>query len=612
MTGIDSMLHPTFEALSAHADAAHDVASASRVGRHVARCERCRAEVAEIRALGEAARAVEVSGPPTDLWSRIERAAAGPRPASARVVSMGTVADGPMPMARRHRGLAAAALVIGAALAAVALWPQPASLQAAGPSRLSFTPARPIPGGVVTVRYVPPTSMSDASRLVLLGRFARPAGQYPPPVGGRVVAELADSLGELVRSTDGAYAGTIRLPANFLAVSLAVREPRADRLDLDGFAPWLVIGGTPAGGPSLRSLLAAIDTRALPFGPGPSLRTRQPVDVADSLKRYFPRHPAGWAYTRSYGLARGRFDFLRFFETAERRYASLDHTLWPQPALDADQLHAMVVFARRIDEPTEMLRWAGRFAKEHPEDPRALTALVDAVHEIELRPVPALSDSVRRWLPAIDSAYRRTPLPNVAYTDARRLAVLYGDSATAARWRVRALENGVVDNIWLMARPAPGDAGAVVVAELRRRATSPCELPAGRFPLASSVGRWRSHCELYRGIAFSFLSSAALDDGRPRQALAEADSALATMRLGGHCVSPRGYLAHALASLAVGDTVTAESDFIGAAVDPARAEQTLDTARSRLGARFDRATVMVRLDSARRDAQACVDRGRAR
>jgi hypothetical protein len=612
MTGIDTMLHPTFDALSAYADASDDVASTSRVGRHVARCERCRAELAEIRALGQAAREMDVSGVPADLWSRIEAAAVAPRPGATRVASVAAFADGPMPMGRRHRSLVVATLMIGAALAAVALWPQPASLQAAGPSRLTFTPSRPVPGGALTIRYLPPGSMPAAASFVLLGRFARAAGQSPPPVGGRVVAELADSLGALVRSSDGAYVATLRLPPDFLGLAVAVREPRTDRLDLDGLAPWLIIGGTAAGAPSLTSLLAAIDARALPFGPGPSLRTRQLVDVADSLKRYFPRHPAGWAYTRSYGVARGRFDFLRFFETAERKYASLDRMLWPQPALDAEQLHAMVVFARRIDEPAEMLRWADRFAREHPEDPRALAALVDAVHEIELRPAPALSDSVRRWLPALDSAYRRAPLPTVAYDDARRLAVVYGDSATAARWRGRAEENGVVDNIWTMARPAAGDSRAGVIAELRRRATAPCVLPTGRFPFTSPVARWRSRCELYRGIAFSFLSSAALQDGRPRQALAEADSAIATMQHGQFCVSPRGYLARALASLALGDTATAESDFISAAVDPTRAEQAFDTARARLGTRFDRATGMVRLDSARRDVQACIDRLRAR
>jgi hypothetical protein len=611
MSGIETVLHPTFEALSVHADTSDDVASATRVGRHVARCERCRAEVAEIRALGDAARAMAVAGAPADLWSRIEASASTGRGGSVRVAPSPTPVDLAAPASRRHRTLLAAACTLGVVVAAIALWPRP-SLQAAGPSRLTFTPARPVPGGLVTVRYLPAPSMTDASRLVLLGRFARPAGENPLLFGGRSVNELADSLGELTRAADGAFVATIHLPVNFLALSVAVREPQADRLDVDGAGPWLIIAGTPAGGPSLPALLAATETRMALFGAGPSQRPRQLVDVADSLKRYFPRHPAGWAYTRSYGMARGRFDFLRFFESAERKYASMADALWAQSSLDAEQLHAMVVFARRIDEPAEMLRWAERFAKEHPEDPRALSALADAIHEIELRSPPALGDSIRQWLPALDRAYRRGPLPNAAYEDARRLGELYGDSSTKTVWANRAAENGVAGNIWLMTQRADRDSSAGVAAELRRRALSACDLPPGRLPLVLSVGQWRSRCEFYRGIAFGYLSSATLQGGHPRQALAEADSALAAMQRGKMCVSPRAYLAHALASLALGDTATAESDFIASAADPTRAAQAFDTAQARLGARFDRAVATIRLDSLRRNVRACVDRVRAR
>ena len=609
MIGIRREEHPAFEALSAHADRSDLEAAGTRVARHVAECAACRAVVAEVRSMGDAARAVAVPGAPSHLWARIAGDAGRPvRPTAAAEVA--DLASAPRRRDRRVvLGIGAAATL---ALAVLTLWPRPAALQAAGPSRLTFTSGRPVPGGTVTLRYLPPASMPAARRFVLLGRFARPAGGDPSPLGGRVIADLADSLGELVRSSDGAYVATLRLPPDFLGLSVAVREPATDRLDLDGFAPWLIIGGTRAGAPSLPSLLASVDTRALPFGSSPSLRSRQLVDVADSLKRYFPRHPAGWAYTRSYGVARGRFDFLRFFESAERKYASLEGTLWPQPTLDAEQLHAMVLFAQRIDEPAEMLRWADRFAREHPEDPRALGALVGAVHEIELRPTPALSDSIRRWLPVLDSAYHRAPVPNTAYDDARRLAVVYGDSTTAARWRARAEENGVVDNIWLMAARAPGDARPGVAAELRRRALSRCELPSGRFPLTMSTGRWRSRCELYRGIAFSFLSSATLQAGRPREALGEADSAIATMRRGGLCTSTRAFFAHALAAVVLGDTARAESDFIVAAADPTRTQQALDTARVRLGGRFDQVGVMVRVDSVRREIRTCIDKLRAR
>jgi hypothetical protein len=304
-------------------------------------------------------------------------------------------------------------------------------------------------------------------------------------------------------------------------------------------------------------------------------------------------------------MSRGRFDFLRFFEGAERKYASLFDALWPQPSLDAERLHDMVVFARNIDEDGEVLRWAGRLAKEHPEDPRALYDLAGAVHELELRPTPLLGDSIRRWLPALDLAYRRAPVPNAAYYDARRLAERYGDSTTRALWIGREAENGYVDNIWLMAQRARGG-GDSARAALGRRAEAPCALPAGRLPLVASVGDWRTRCELFRGIAYGSLSSLTLRMGHPKDALVEADSAIVAAHRGELCTWPAGDVAHARAALALGDTAVAESDLIAAAARyPWGPAQAFDTAQVLLGARFDRAAATVRLESARREVQAC-------
>jgi hypothetical protein len=287
--------------------------------------------------------------------------------------------------------------------------------------------------------------------------------------------------------------------------------------------------------------------------------------------------------------------------------------LWTQPALDAEQLHAMVVFGRRIDEPAETLRWAGRLAEEHPEDPRALNDLVDALHEVELRSPPALGDTIRRWLPALDRAYRRAPVPNMGYEDARRLAACYGDSSAGALWLARGVENGAVGNIWLLTQRASRSPADSAAAEIRRRATQACVLPSGRLPFISSVAEWRARCELFRGMAYAYLSSATLEAGRARLALDEADSAIAGMRRGGLCASPRGYRVHALAALALRDTATAESDFIVGAAGASNGFMPLmDTAQARLGVRFDRAAATVRLDSARQVVRACESAARSR
>ena len=74
MSGLTTGFHPSFDALSAHADRNDVEAARTRVARHVARCDQCRAEVRDIRALGEAARAMSVPAAPGWLKARIESA----------------------------------------------------------------------------------------------------------------------------------------------------------------------------------------------------------------------------------------------------------------------------------------------------------------------------------------------------------------------------------------------------------------------------------------------------------------------------------------------------------------------------------------------------------
>jgi hypothetical protein len=607
MNRILNGLHPTFDALSAHADRSELEGARTRVGRHVAGCVRCRDVVAEIRQLGAAARAMTVPGAPARLWADIQVAMSQPRrPEPAR--------PAPRELTNRHgrrRALAGlAGALVAAGIVAVVAWVRPAGLQAAGTSRLTFSPARPVPGGIVTVRYQPTAWMKDASRLILVGKFARPAGSNPMRASGSVLDELADSLGVLTRDSDGAFVTSVQLPADFLAVRLGVLDPVRDESDVDGVTPWMIIGGTPERMPSFASFLAAREIRRGWSGGGEGSRPRQALDVADSLTRYFPHHPAGWAFSRSYGVARGRFDVLRFFESAERKYASMFDELWPKRGLDAERLHDMVEFAYGIDEPNEVLRWSARLAEEHPEDPRALVDLAGALYEVELRMPPALGDSIRRWMPALDRAYRAAPSPNEGFGEALRLANAYGDSTTQALWRSRTGAN-VTGNIWLLMRLAEPLGRDSVVAELHARLGRGCVPPAGRLPLAQSVGGWRRVCELHRSFAYGYLSAESLRHGRARLALAEADSALVATRRGKYCAPSRGYFDHALAALALGDTAMAERDFIFlSAWYPAGPAK--DTARAHLGARFDQARYVAGADSARRAARACQVLAKAR
>jgi hypothetical protein len=493
----------------------------------------------------------------------------------------------------------------------VLLWPRSSGLQAASTSRLTFSPGRPVPGGTMTVRYQPAPWFKGASRLILVGTFARPAG-HNLDVFRSIFRELGDSLATLRPTADGAFEGRVVLPADFLAVSLGVVDSTGEGRDLDGSNAWLAIGGTSARGPSLEALLAAVEIYPRFHAGADSESPRQAVVVADSLRKYFPGHPSGWAYSRTYGRERGRFDLIRFFQNAQHRYSAVDAELWGRTDLDAERLHDMVVFANNISEPDEVMKWAGRLAREHPEDPRALEDLAGALHGIELREPPHLADSIRPWLPVLDRAYAASGKPLLGYSQVLSLADAYGDSVTKALWRRRALELRSQVAPLLYSR-ATGWEQDSLGAMTRRIARSPCERPAGRYPLYTTLRGWRQQCELGRGGAYAFLSSVALTKGNAREALIAADSAIAAMRQTGLCAAPaRGHLYHGLASLALGDTATAERDFVvWAARYPPSNAISLDTARAHLGPRFNEERWLARSDSAHRVAMVCDQAQRA-
>ncbi len=623
-------LHPTFDALSAHADRSDVEGAHTRVGRHVDGCATCRATVAEIHALGDEARELASESAPPGLWARIEAVAKeAPLPSAATSSRFGergevdeharAVPGRPaartdaMPPLRRRAVAALTVAALAAAVVAAIAWPRVDVLQAASTSRLTFSPTRPVPGERVTVRYRPSPELQDAERLVLVARFAKPAGRNPLWFGGRVQEELADSIAVLTRGAGGDFTTTIRLPTDFLAAELALVDPAHDRRDPRAQLPWSIVGGTSDGAPSLPAFLAALDLSQRAVDVVDTGERRRSGDPSDSLIHYFPRHPAGWAYSRTYGVAKGRFDLLRFFESAERKYASMFDALWPADHLDAERLHDMVVFANRIDEPGEALRWAERFARERPDDPRALLDLANALHQLELRQPPALGDSIRRRLPLLDASYRAAPVPSLGFPEAAGIVGSYGDSATRALWEGRVATNSAAGNIWMMSRWRRGTTDAALEAELSARVSPGCAKPAGRYPVDRSIADWRMLCERYRGMAFAALSTLGIEGGRLAAASGAVDSALAAMTRGQVCTPSLPYLNRGRIALQRADTLAAMDAFARASSSyPDGDDRVLDSVRPRLGARFDAVSYASRVDSLRRDAMACWIRERAR
>ena len=596
--------HPEFDALSAYADLDDARAARSRTGRHVVRCATCSAEVSEIRALGAAVRALDVEPTSAELWERIKLAASDGEASTDTMLGERAVAIEPQREDRARTNsvqsastrrlapkvIAGAGLVL--ALAAVALWPGRSSLDATATSRLTFTPGRPVPGGMMTVRYRPARWFAGAPKLVLAGRFVTPAAEPREQfVGSR---DGLDSLATLYPTANGNYEARVRLPDEFLGVRLAVFDSTGALSDRDGHALWIAIGGTRDHAPSLTALIASftsMDGRQL---------SHQSVSVADSIQRYFPGHPAGWALYERYGTTKGIFDFFRYFATAERKYSSLDESLWPKRALDAEQMWAMASLAQKISEPAEEAKWAQRLAREHPEDPRAFRALASSVRAMELRDPPHVADSIRPWLPILDSLYLRShPVLDPTTFDMEMLT-RRGDSTERAGWSMRMHRV----RPYFTRGGLPGTPDATTEAEVRRRLAAGCARPSGKFPLPD-LSAWTQWCTFDHQLLWQYLAESHLTRGESRVAQAFADSAIA---LGGQCSDRTALQIRGDARLSLADSAGAARDYAYEYGRWTVLKETRARAASRLGTRFDSATFDAIADSSRREALGCLRR----
>ena len=419
------------------------------------------------------------------------------------------------------------------------------------------------------------------------------------PVGG-------DSIATLRPTSAGIYEGDFALGAAARGVWLGVSDSVASETDADGWGPWVAIAGTADGKPSLAALLEAEENQPRFYGPDAVTASRQPVDVADSLRRYFPKFPAGWAYSRpKQGKGSWTDRLIGFFQSSERKYMAFYEELWPQKKLDAERLHEMVRFAQAIDEPDEVNRWARRLALEHPEDPRALPDLAEALHALELKEPPGLRDSIRPWIPVFERLAPARSAPDFRY-DFLQLVSRYGDSAVVARWVAR-FDSTAPGFFWRHDWEHDPLRRQRVEAVLLKRVQSPCVRPAGKFPIHIYGGDWLSGCQRDRSYTFTSLARAKLLDGEPLAALAFADSAEHFPVNMAPCGQAYGSgIVAVQASLRLGDTARAVRAVIGlAAWSNGRITDSLS---SWFGARGRSAQFTTAVDSAKRAFAVCAER----
>jgi hypothetical protein len=381
-----------------------------------------------------------------------------------------------------------------------------------------------------------------------------------------------------------------------------------------------VVGGNADHSASLEALMSAEENRPLWIGHFDNRLVAGPQwSIADTIQRYFPGHPAGWAYYTRYGVRRGVLDFLRFFETAERKYASFDDALWPERALDADREHAMVVFARRIEEPLEAAKWATRLARAHPNDQRAFDDLYGAIHLMQINSTPGLADSMHTWLPLLIDVSRSgapSSLVNVFMTDyvdgtrgSEAIASLvrdFGDSAMKAAWpSVRPSHDFVVPGA------APRSMSLAEERQARAQLVEPCERPGGRFSLSSSTIWVVQFCELVKSNLLVSLSRLEAERGHASLALALADSALHARRPLWACGAADAYRVRASALLMLGNSARAARDLAVATAWSLAPPREADSLFAAFGTSSDRGRFAAVADSARRSMRLCIQ-GRLR
>lgn len=446
MNGPLDGMHPSFDDLSAHVDRSDVDAARSRVGRHVAKCAACRGTVGEIRAMGDAARAVVLSGAPAGLWERIaESVASGARRASADVVrSDGAVAlplsrddvavpaqsSGRPPATKRvwetRLGLGlVAALLVSSAVFVVDSW---RPLSAATPSRLTLSREYVVPGTALTVHYRPIAALAGAPSVTVWARYsdtgstsmsAEPGARYG--VNGTLVR-----AGTLRRISAQDYAGSLLLPVGVHVARYLVGDSLGNVLDRAEAPKPAFLGTVIAAGRDGRPLFGALVAL---FGDSRAVDRTTLERAAQAMNRFYPSRPETWILT--YPIAhRGVIrDIVKRFESRERVYYGWYDKLAGRPVVSAETEVLMAQLGNELMDTARADFWIDRLVTEHPTN-----AALPGLWIRRYRDVP--TDSIVTVLGAFEPIYRA---PAVRDRDAARRASVLADSSgdpeLASHWR---------------------------------------------------------------------------------------------------------------------------------------------------------------------------------
>lgn len=523
--------HPDYAALNRFADGDLSRHRRKRVARHLAACERCRAQVTFIRRAGGLARSLEAPELPEDLLDRIlHRRAAGDR-----VILPLTSPGARRPVRRTVATVAAALVVVVGAGVFVST-----GLLEAGRSSLRFEPGQPRAGDTVEITYDGGLSFEGLERLHLRVRYRTAAGRAWQPTGRIMERDAAQN-----------FHTRLPLPDSVVYAAFAVESPNGDRVDHNNRALWDLMVHGPDGQPTLDALtqryldVAARDPESFAAG-----------QTADLLVHLYPESPRGWwaeAVPASRGALYQRGDVGRL-----ARLRQLEKEFTERPPADPDELAFLAWFAATLGDPVAVRHWATE-AERRGNRSRwlAQAKLLQVVGYDRLPPDQTLQE--------LETIWREAPIPVPTVADfGWATAVRSRDWEATLRWLPRYRETR---SSW---QP-------VGILEPLREAFGPDTTLAWALAHAEKeLLRTAAHRPLNRTVAEH---SRALGDARQEMLASMASMAVATDRsqLGRTLALDgldAGWETEALATigtvlLEVGDTANAVTAFARVAADPA-------------------------------------------
>ncbi|MGD8699052.1 MAG: redoxin domain-containing protein [Gemmatimonadales bacterium] len=545
--------HLGFDVLYRFADGdLDDPREARSVQEHLQRCPKCRTELAFIYRLKRGAREISYPKPPDGLLERaLARRAAGER------VILPTEAPADQHLSTRVPALGAVLLLLAGLVAGfVVLVSGEAS---AGASMLRILPSEPAPGQRVEVEFRTPSALAGEPWVRLRG-FYRTADDAPPRerLGTYISSELE-------RQADGLFRGHLAIPPAAVYAVFAVEDPESEAVEA-GNGTWEVLVRDRLDRPLFEALRQKF--RAME-----AANWRAALQTAREMTELYPDQPEGWYYRFFYEEPitepEGADSLLDFHSS---RLALLERHANSQALPSADELAALMEYARGLGASGSVKRWSARLEDEYPLHPAA----------VQERVVGALlehHDNPKALLEALEAEWQRSgPAHELLGQQGFEAALRAGEPGAILKWAERygALRPDRIGSIarMLSDRTAVREEG---MRRLRRELARLSSLEEGDRPLTRSLQAQRRANEERSRQLLAALGEALVASGRTR-------AGLDTLYL----AAERGWDAENFRSLgerlfALGDTAGALRLLSFAAVDPLEGDGIADSLEGRLG-----------------------------